>query len=297
MTRAARHHVPLLAVLALLVSALVGATVRPAAAATSITIDGTRSGLVFDGVGAVSGGGGNSRLLIDYPEPQRGQILDYLFKPGYGAALQILKVEIGGDTNSTSGAEPSHEHTRGDLNCNRGYEWWIMEQAKARNPNIKLYGLAWGAPGWIGNGNFWSQDMIDYLIVLAGLRQAAQPDASTTSAAGTSAATNAGWYEQPPQRAERNGYGDVKIVAADSGLGRRPTTMVERPGVRGNAVDVVGAHYPCGYLAAQTTCPSSSNAARLRQRRCGRARTAPRTTTAAPRRWPAASTAATSTAR
>ena len=47
-----------------------------------------------------------------------------------------------------------------------------MEQAKARNPNIKLSGLAWGAPGWIGNGNFWSQDMIDYLISLAGLRQA-----------------------------------------------------------------------------------------------------------------------------
>jgi hypothetical protein len=29
-----------------------------------------------------------------------------------------------------------------------------MEQAKALNPNIKLYGLAWGAPGWIGDGDF-----------------------------------------------------------------------------------------------------------------------------------------------
>ena len=44
------------------------------------------AGRTFDGVGAISGGGGNSRLLIDYPEPQRSQILDYLFKPGYGAA-------------------------------------------------------------------------------------------------------------------------------------------------------------------------------------------------------------------
>ncbi|MFD1048188.1 hypothetical protein ACFQ1S_22930, partial [Kibdelosporangium lantanae] len=121
------------------------------------------AGRVFDGVGAISGGGGNSRLLIDYPEPQRTQLLDYLFKPGYGAAMQILKLEVGGDTNSTSGAEPSHQHTRTDLNCNRGYEWWLAEQAKARNPNIKLYGLAWGAPGWIGNGNFWSTDSINYL--------------------------------------------------------------------------------------------------------------------------------------
>ncbi|TMM43351.1 MAG: galactosylceramidase, partial [Actinobacteria bacterium] len=70
------------------------------AATTSITIDGTQGGRTFDGIGAISGGGGNSRLLADYPEPQRSQILDYLFKPGYGAALQILKVEIGGDTNS-----------------------------------------------------------------------------------------------------------------------------------------------------------------------------------------------------
>ena len=133
----------------------------PAQAATTVTINGTAAGRTFDGIGAVSGGGGNSRLLIDYPEPQRTQILDYLFRPNYGAAMQILKVEIGGDTYSTSGAEPSHKHTAADLDCNRGYEWWLMEQAKARNPAIRLAGLSWGAPGWIGNGNFWSTHMIN----------------------------------------------------------------------------------------------------------------------------------------
>jgi hypothetical protein len=65
--------------------------------ATSIELDVARIGRTFDGVGAISGGGGNSRLLIDYPAKQRNQILDYLFKPGYGASLQILKLEIGGD--------------------------------------------------------------------------------------------------------------------------------------------------------------------------------------------------------
>src|SRR5438067_10959641 len=136
------------------------------AATTSITIDGKDAGRRFDGIGAISGGGGNSRLLIDYPEPERSQILDYLFKPGYGAALQILKVEIGGDTNSTDGAEPSHLHTRTDLNCDRGYEWWLMAQAKTRNPTIKLAALAWGAPGWVGGTDhtFWTQDTIDYPI-------------------------------------------------------------------------------------------------------------------------------------
>src|SRR3954449_637544 len=111
------------ATVAAVVLAVAGSVVAaaPAQAATSITINGGSGGRTFDGVGAVSGGGGNSRLLIDFPEPQRGQILDYLFNPGYGAALQILKVKTGGDTTWTRGAERSHSHFRGDLDCNRGY--------------------------------------------------------------------------------------------------------------------------------------------------------------------------------
>src|SRR5204863_2181308 len=153
-----------LSVSALLIGGIAAAVPTPASAAstTSITIDGNRGGRVFDGVGAISGGGGNSRLLIDYPKTQRDQILDYLFKPGYGASLQILKVEIGGDANSTDGSESSIEHSQGAVNCSAGYEWWLMEQAKARNPNIKLYALAWAAPGWAGS--FWSQATIDYIV-------------------------------------------------------------------------------------------------------------------------------------
>ena len=109
------------AVAALAATSLTVVQTAQAATTTAITIDGTKGGRTFDGIGAISGGGGNSSLLADYPEPQRSQILDYLFKPGYGAALQILKVEIGGDTNSTDGAEPSHMHTPTDLNCDRGY--------------------------------------------------------------------------------------------------------------------------------------------------------------------------------
>src|SRR3954468_7308525 len=104
-----RSALPL--VLALIAAGLSIPFAASAQAATTITIDGRASGRILDGVGAVSGGGGNSRLLIDYPEPQRSDILDSLFHPSKGAAVQLLKVEVGGDTNSTSGAEPSHQHT------------------------------------------------------------------------------------------------------------------------------------------------------------------------------------------
>src|SRR5882762_3676006 len=113
--------------LALSTAALLAAPTAAHAATTAITVDGAASGRTFDGIGAISGGGGNSRLLIDYPPAQRQQILDYLFAPGYGADLQMLKVEIGGDTNSTDGAEPSIEHTAGAVQCGTGYEFWLMQ--------------------------------------------------------------------------------------------------------------------------------------------------------------------------
>src|SRR4051794_41645488 len=83
-----------------------------AAASTAITISGTAGGRIFDGVGAISGGGGNSRLLVDYPEPQRSQVLDYLFKPAYGAAVQVLKIEIGGGGDITRRGEAPPPHTQ-----------------------------------------------------------------------------------------------------------------------------------------------------------------------------------------
>src|SRR5215469_1684231 len=134
---------------------------------TSVILDGTSKGRVFDGLGAVSAGA-SSRLLIDYPEPQRSQILDYLFKPGYGAALQRLKVEIGADVNSTDGSEPSHMRTASDHNSSRGYEWWLMAEAHKRNPHIILEVLPWGAPRWVsshskGKDTLYSSRMVDYV--------------------------------------------------------------------------------------------------------------------------------------
>lgn len=35
-------------------------------------------------------------------------------------------------------------------NCR--YEWWLMKEAKKRNPDITLIGLPWAWPGWIGQG-------------------------------------------------------------------------------------------------------------------------------------------------
>jgi O-glycosyl hydrolase len=230
-----------------------------AAASASITVNGTQGGRTFDGIGAISGGGGNSRLLADYPAAEQQQVYDYLFKPGYGADLQILKVEIGGDTNSTDGSESSIEHASGSINCSAGYNWWLMEQAKALNPSIKLYGLAWGAPGWIGGGNFWSTDMINYLV--SWLNCAASHGLTINYLGGwNERGYNIAWYEQLRSTLNADGYSAVQIVGADSDWSIAGD--IASNSTFASAVSVIGVHYPCagGDGGSADNCPANSTA-------------------------------------
>jgi len=229
------------------------------AATTTISVNGASAGRTFGGIGAISGGGGNSRLLTDYPAAQQQQILDYLFKPGYGASLQILKVEIGGDTNSTDGSESSVEHTSGTVNCANGYEWWLMEQAKARNPGIKLYGLAWGAPGWIGSGGFFSTPTISYLV--SWLNCASSHGLTINYLGGwNERGYNISWYEQLRSTLNAGGFSAVQIVGADSDWSI--ATDIAGNSAFASAVSVIGVHYPCqgGDGGNADTCPANSTA-------------------------------------
>ena len=149
---------------AVLLCSILGVATAALAQSVSVTVDPASPGPTFDGFGAVSAGA-SSRLLYDYPEPYRSQVLDYLFLPHYGASLQHLKVEIGSDVNSTDGSEPSHMRSSQDKNFTRGYEWWLMQEAHRRNPKIILDTLAWGAPGWVGKNTLYTPAMAHYSAV------------------------------------------------------------------------------------------------------------------------------------
>ncbi len=206
----------------------------------TIVVDPASGGRTFDGIGAISGGGGTSRLLVDYPEPQRSQVLDYLFKPGVGAELDIFKVEIGGDTHTSNGAEPSHEREDGVIDCNRGYNWWMMREAKKRNPDIVLYGLAWGAPGWF---DYHSADGMRYMIDY--LDCAKQHHLQIDYLGGRNERNlEPGYFIDLRAALNANGYQDVKIVAADE-AGFGVVSELKQDAAFREAVDVVGIHYPC----------------------------------------------------
>ena len=97
----------------------------PTSAATTAELDAVAtttnsSAVTFHGIGGISGGGATSALLRPYPAEQRGQILDLLFNTSFAASLPILKVEIGGDAQTTDGTEASHRHTKDETpNFNR----------------------------------------------------------------------------------------------------------------------------------------------------------------------------------
>lgn len=237
--------------------------VSPQSGPQTLTVDGNSSGRVFDGVGGLSAGA-TSRLLFDYPSAQQSQILDYLFKPDYGASLPILKVEIGGDTNSTDGAEPSHMRSTGQVDCNQGYEWWLMQQAKARNPNIKLYALEWGASGWVGGGQrtVWTSQNITY--ILNWLSCASSHGLQIDYLGGwNEAGYNTAWYETLRNALNQNGYAGIQLVGADN-FGWSVANSMASDSAFNQAVSTVGVHYPCGSSqGSYTSCPSTGTAQSL----------------------------------
>ncbi|KAM8737645.1 galactocerebrosidase isoform 2-T2 [Acanthopagrus schlegelii] len=231
----------------LLVSLLcLGSSVHLSSCQTYVLSDRDGLGREFDGIGGLSGGGATSRLLVNYAEPYRSQILDFLFKPNFGASLHILKVEIGGDAQTTDGTEPSHMHYENDENYFRGYEWWLMKEAKKRNPNITLIGLPWAFPGWVGRGKNWPYDFPDitaaYVVNwILGAKQYHDLDIQYVGI----------WNERNfdskyikvlRDMLDKVGLADVGVIAADGDWSIADSMIVDP--YLNDSVEVIGAHYP-----------------------------------------------------
>lgn len=217
----------------------------------TVVLDGTSKGRIFDGLGAASAGA-SSRLLIDYPEPQRSEILDYLFKPAYGAALQHLKVEIGADVNSTDGAEPSHMRTASDHDASRGYEWWLMAEAHKRNPHILLEILPWGAPRWVNPdpaaNTLYTEKMADYVVdFIRTARRAYGLDIGVTGVWNEKAYDAK--YVKDLHRKLRQAHLATRIICCDEypgeGAGQFAIAddILKDPELAAD-IDVIGVHYP-----------------------------------------------------
>uniref|UniRef100_A0A6Q2YLF7 Galactocerebrosidase n=1 Tax=Esox lucius TaxID=8010 RepID=A0A6Q2YLF7_ESOLU len=165
-------------------------------------------GRVFDGIGGLSGGGATSRLLVDYAEPYRSQILDYLFKPQFGASLHILKVEIGGDAQTT--------------------------------------GLPWAFPGWVGRGKNWPYEFPDitasYVVSwVVGAKQYHDLDIDYVGI-WNERSFDSNYIKVLRNTLDKIGLTGVGIIAADGNWDVSKDMDVD-PYLK-DAVEVIGAHYP-----------------------------------------------------
>uniref|UniRef100_A0A5F9CHA2 Galactocerebrosidase n=1 Tax=Oryctolagus cuniculus TaxID=9986 RepID=A0A5F9CHA2_RABIT len=166
-------------------------------------------GLEFDGVGAVSGGGATSRLLVNYPEPYRSEILDYLFKPNFGASLHILKVEIGGD-GQTTGLPWSFPGWLG-----KGFNW----------PYVNLHLTAYYVVSWIMGAKHYHDLDIDYI----GIWNERSFDIS--------------YIKVLRKMLNYQGLQHVKIIASDNLWEPISAAMLLDTELL-KVIDVIGAHYP-----------------------------------------------------
>lgn len=214
-------------------------------AQTTISLSANDSGRVFEGIGAVSAGA-SSRALVDYPEKQRSEVLDFLFKPKFGAGFQHLKVEIGSGENSTCGSEPSHAITRDELldPKPRGYEFWLMSEARKRNPKIMLDCLPWAYPAWVGNR--FSKKSAEWIVAfLEVARKYYGLEMDWLSAAQNEMGTDLNWianYLRPIL--DSHGFSKVKLQAPDDDSEYwQIFNELEKHPELSHLIDAVGYHY------------------------------------------------------
>jgi hypothetical protein len=153
-------------------------------------------------------------------------------------------------SNSTDGTEPSHQHFRGDNSCERGYELWLIEQARARNPEIALYSLAWTAPGWLNNGTMYGPDTIEYM--LAWLRcveeRGGKEGDSVLGLWNEAAQPNQDYLVSLRNALDNNGFSSTRISIMDNAyFNEQEVAWAQANSTYKDAIGVAGLHDPCSY--------------------------------------------------
>ena len=220
---------------------------------TSVTLSKDDSGRVFEGFGGVSAGA-SSELLIDYAEPYRSDVLDFLFKPNFGASLNLLKVEIGAD-KVVVGSEPSHARNLEELRnpkpeyYQRGYEYWLMKEARNRNPDLILGALEWTIPAYLEN--HWTQKNADYIVqFIKGAKDYWDLELDFISPGKNESSISADWLKNVfKPTLDRAGFEDVNILGPDDlGYYWEFCEEIVADEELKDIVDAVGYHYVCGHL-------------------------------------------------
>ncbi|WP_243075510.1 fibronectin type III domain-containing protein [Microbacterium sp. SS28] len=212
----------------------------------------------FGGFGSVSCNN-TSNLLLDYKEEQPEvywRIMHLIFDPETGAGLKHIKVELGADNNTSSGAEPATKRSADEpANVLRGAGFHFIADAKSINPHIEVEALRWGEPSWTGgdlNKRYqWYKETIDAAYDTYGVEfDYISPSQNEVHASyiNSELAWTVDFAQRLEQDAEKAGarydYSKIKIVALDSyrNVGAVSRAILASPAAL-EQVDAVGYHY------------------------------------------------------
>ncbi|WP_265521137.1 hypothetical protein [Oerskovia flava] len=217
---------------------------------------------VFGGFGSVSCNN-TGNLLLDYKEENPEaywKIMRMLFDTETGAGLRHIKVELGSDTNTSSGTEPATKRSEDEpANVLRGAGFHFIADALSINPDIETEALRWGEPSWTGN-DFdlryqWYKETIDAAYDTYGIEfDYMSPSQNEVGGSFRAAdiAPQLNWTVDFAERLEedadeadaRYDYSDIKIVALDSYRNVEPVAAAILANPRAlEQVDAIGYHY------------------------------------------------------
>jgi len=156
-----RRFLSLLLSLTVLVGLTIACFSAPAATALegvtkTVVIDGNQvdenPANRFKGFGAINCNN-TGNLLLDYKEEhpdQYWEMMNMLFNPETGAGISHVKLEMGNDTNTSSGTEPATMRSATErANVWRGMGFHFAQDAMSINPNVEISVLRWSNPYWV----------------------------------------------------------------------------------------------------------------------------------------------------
>ena len=136
-------------------------------------------------------------------------------------------------------------HFRHERNYNRGYEWWLMKEAKKRNPSIMFDCLAWVCPA--GSATGISTRKIWPTMWSSSSREANGYHGLDIDYSGiwNERAYDIAWIKRLRKTLDANGLGQVGIIVADQceNVWKIAEDINKDPELKA-AVFAIGVHYP-----------------------------------------------------
>lgn len=228
------------------------------------------NGLTYKGLGVLSCNS-TSNLLMDYKAEHPGrywQLIRVLFG-GKNPLINHVKVEMGSDTNTSTGSDPATMRTADELaDASRSPGFQLAADAKTVNPKLKVSILRWVMPRWVqnewnkGTGSdemykWYKETILDAYEKYGYMVDYVDPDTNETRDPDEAFIK---WYKKailtdtdfadprygiPAKKRETaaKAYHSIKIIAADEN-----TTLNIGPSMLSDAelfgmVDAVGYHY------------------------------------------------------